>query len=157
MTACQLVDEIANSEGMVLGGAEDDGFVILVRLGEVKFHAVTLAFLDFDDAVEIGFDIAAAYLDFAFDQRVIRGEDVLIEGGCELLHLERGEVAIVDAVFEGIDVDGVAEVGVGVGIAVALGSGGEAQLDGGCEVSEDVAPGALVIRSAAMAFIDEEE
>ena len=47
---------------------------------------------------------------------------------------EGGEVAVVDAVFEGVGVDGFSEVAVGVGVVGAFGGGGESELDGGGEV-----------------------
>ena len=70
---------------------------------------------------------------------------------------EGGEVAVVDAGFEGVGVDGFAEVGVGVGVLSAFWGGGEAELDGWGEVVEDAAPGAFVGGSAAMAFVDDDE
>ena len=49
---------------------------------------------------------------------------------------EGGEVAVVDARFEGVGV-GFSEVGVGVGVVVAFWGGGETELDGWGEVVED--------------------
>ena len=74
-----------------------------------------------------------------------------------LLHLERSQEAVVDAVFERVDEDGLAEVAVGVDVVFALGCGGEAELDGGREVFEDAAPGAFVVCAAAVAFVDDDE
>jgi hypothetical protein len=51
-----------------------------------------------------------------------------------LSDFEGGEVAVVDAVFEGVGVDWVAEVGVGIGVVVAFWGGGEAKLYSGGEV-----------------------
>ena len=70
---------------------------------------------------------------------------------------EGGEEAVVDAFFEGVDEDGVAEVFVGVGVVLALGGGGEAELDGRGEVFEDAAPRAFVLGAAAMTFVDDDE
>ena len=66
---------------------------------------------------------------------------------------EGGKVAVVDAGFEGVGVDGFSEVGV----VVAFWGGGEAELDGWGEVVKDAAPGAFVGGSAAMAFVDDDE
>ncbi|HLK47108.1 MAG TPA: hypothetical protein VKT49_03175 [Bryobacteraceae bacterium] len=134
-----LVDEVADGERVVLRGAEDQRFFIRRDLIEEQLDAVRFARLDFDDAVEVGFGVTLAGFDFAFDQLVVGGVDVLVEGGGDLLDLERGEEAVVDAVLERINEDGLAEVGVGIDVVLALGGGGEAELDGGLEVVEDAA------------------
>ena len=115
------------------------------------------ALLDLDDLVEVGFRVALPGFDLALDQRVVGRVDVLVERRRDLLHLERREEAVVDAVLERVDVDRLAEVGVGVHVVLALGRGGEAELHGGREVVEDAAPVAFVVRAAAMALVDDDE
>ncbi len=152
-----LVDEIAHGEGVELGGAEDEGFFVLVDLAHEEFDAVGFAFFDFDDLVEVFFDVAFFRFDFAFEELVVGGVDVFVEGGGDLFDAEGGEEAVVDAFLEGVDVDGFAEVFVGVDVVFAFGGGGEAELDGGGEVFEDVAPGGFVVSAAAVAFVDDDE
>ena len=60
----ELVDQIADGGGMILGGAEDDGFFVLVDLIHEDLHALGFAFFDLDDAVEIGFLVDLARLRF---------------------------------------------------------------------------------------------
>jgi len=74
-----------------------------------------------------------------------------------LLHLERGEEAVVDAFLERINVNGLTEILIGIHVVFAFGSGGEAELNGGGEVLEDGPPVAFVVGAAAMAFVDDDE
>jgi hypothetical protein len=53
-----LIDEVGHGEGVVLCGAEHQGFFVLVELIHEQLHAVRLAGLDLDDPVEIGFGVA---------------------------------------------------------------------------------------------------
>jgi hypothetical protein len=89
--------------------------------------------------------------------RVVGRVDVVVQRRGDLLHLERRQEAVVDAVLERVDVDRLAEVGVGVHVVLALGRGGQAELHGGREVVQDAAPVALVVRAAAMALVDDDE
>jgi hypothetical protein len=61
-----------------------------------------------------------------------------------LSDFEGGEVAVVDAVFEGVGVDWVAEVGVGIGVVDAFWGGGEAKLYDDDEVEEVEEVGGIV-------------
>ncbi len=68
-----------------------------------------------------------------------------------------GEEAVLDALLERVGVDRVAEV-VDVGDVLGLlGRGGEADLRGGGEVVEDLAPGGVVGGAAAVAFVDDDQ
>jgi len=140
-----------------LAGAEDDGFLILVDFFHEELDAIALSLFDFDDAVEVGLAVGLFCVYIAFEEVIIRAVAVFVQTGLELADFEGGEVAVVDAGFEGIAVDGVAEVGVGVGVVFALGRCGEAELDGGFEVVEDVAPTAFIFCSASVAFVDDDE
>src|SRR5205823_4021554 len=91
------------------------------------------------------------------NQLVIGGVGVLVQRCCDLLYPERREKAVIDAVLERVDVDRLAEVGIGIRILFAFWRCREAKLNSRREVFEDVAPGALVICSAAMALIDDDE
>ena len=44
-----------------------------------------------------------------------------------------------------------------IDVVFAFRRSGEAKLDGGGEVFEDAAPGAFVVRAAAVAFVDDDE
>src|SRR5690606_3566828 len=70
---------------------------------------------------------------------------------------ERREEAIVDAVLERVDKNRLAEVGVGVDVILPFGRCRQPQLHGGCEIFEDAAPTAFVVRATTMAFIDGDE
>ena len=153
----RLVNEVAHGEGVVLGGAEDQRLLALVDLLHEQLDAVGLTRLDLDDLVEVVFGVALAAFDFAFHHLVIRRVLVLVERGGDLLYAERGEIAVVDAVFERVDVNRLAEVGVGVGVLLALGGGGQAELHGGGEVVHDAAPVAFIVGPAAMALVDDDE
>ena len=152
-----LVDEVAHGQRVILRGAEDQRLLALVDLLHEDLHAVRFALLDLDDLVEVGLRVALARLDLALDHCVVGRVDVLVERRGDLLHLERRQEAVVDAVLERVDVDRLAEVGVGVDVVLALGRGGQAELHGGREVVEDAAPVAFVVRAAAMALVDDDE
>ena len=91
-------------------------------------HALLLALLDLDDLVEVAFRVALAGFDLALDQLVVRRVDIFVERRRDLLHLERREKAVVDAVLERVDVHRLAKIGVGVDVVLALGRGGQAEL-----------------------------
>ena len=67
------------------------------------------------------------------------------------------EKTIVDAILERIDVDRFAKVAIGIDVFVALGSGCQAQLHCGRKVFQNSAPGAFIIRPAAVTFIDDDQ
>ena len=101
--------------------------------------------------------IDLAVLGLALDHLVAGVDGHLVQRGGHLEDLEGGQEAVVDAVLEGVDVERVAEVGVGVGVLGALGGGGEAQLHGRGEVFKDAPPVALVVGSAAVALVDDDQ
>ena len=68
-----------------------------------------------------------------------------------------GEEAVLDALAQGIGVDGVAEVGVSVHVHVALGRGGHPELEGGLEILQDFPPTALVPGTAPVALVHDDE
>jgi len=59
-------------------------------------------------------------VNFALHHLVIRRVDIVVERGGNLLYAERREEAVIDALPEGVDVDGIAKVGVGVRVLLAL-------------------------------------
>ena len=68
-----------------------------------------------------------------------------------------GEEAVVDALAQAVGVDRVAEVVVGVAVVLAQRRRGHADLEGGLEVFEDLAPVALVAGAAAVALVDDDQ
>ncbi len=152
-----LVDQVPHRQGMVLGGAEDQGLLPLVDLVHEDPHPLALPLLDLDDLVEVGLRIAPPGLDLPLDQLVVGRVDIVVQGGGDLLDPEGGQEAVVDAVLEGIDKHRLAEIGVGVHVVLALGRSGEAKLHRRGEVLQDAAPVALIVRPAAMALVDDDE
>ena len=152
-----LVDQIAHRQRMVLCGAEYQRLLLLVNLGHEDFHALPFPGHDLDNLVEVRFRIALPHLDLPFHQHVVRGIHVLIEGRGYLLHPERRQEPVVDALLEGIDIHRVAEIAVGVGVFLALRCGGQPQLHRRGEVFEDVPPVALVVGAAPVAFVHHDE
>ena len=104
-----------------------------------------------------GFRVALALLDLAFDHLVVGRVDVVVERGGDLLHLERRQEAVVDALFQRIGVNRLAEIGVGVDVVAPLRRRGQAELHGRREIVENVAPVAFVVGAAAMALVDDDE
>ena len=72
----------------------------MVDLVEQDLYPLLLALLYLDDAIELGFGVAAAGFHITFQHHVIRCIDVLIQRGAELLNAERCEVSVVDALLE---------------------------------------------------------
>src|ERR1019366_2014315 len=88
---------------------------------------------------------------------VVRGINVVIQRGLNLLHLEGREKTVIDALLERVYEHRVAEVGVGINIVFALGGGGESELHGGGEVFQDSTPVAFAVGAAAMALVNDDE
>ncbi len=152
-----LIDQVADGQGVVLGGAEHQGLFILVNHPHEELNPVAFALFDFDDAVEVGFGVDAIALHFSFQHVIVGAVEVFVEGGFDLPHFEGGEEAVVDAVFEGVSINGLAEVGIGVSVVFPFGGSGEAELHRWREVFQNGAPGALVFSPAPVAFVDDDE
>ena len=153
----ELVDEIADRQRVGLVRAEDEGLFVGMDLGQENLDALFLAFLDLQNAVEIGLFVTLAGFDLALHHGVVGCINVFVESCCDLLQAKWRQKSIVDAVLERVNIDRIAEVGVGVHIVLAPWRGGETELHGGREVVEDSAPVALVVRPAAMALVDDDE
>jgi hypothetical protein len=152
-----LVDEVAHRQGVVLGGAEDQRLLPLVDLVHEDPHPGRLPLADLDGPVELALRVAPPRLDLPLQQVVVRRVDVLVQGGGDLLHLERRQEAVVDPLPERVHVHRLAEVRVRVHVVSSPGRGGEAQLHGGGEVLQDAAPRALVVGAAAVALVHDDE
>jgi hypothetical protein len=80
-------------------------FLALIDLIHEQLDAIALPLLDLDGTVELRLAVAFARLDLAFDDLVVRRVDVVVERRGELLDLERGQEAVVDAVLQRIGVN----------------------------------------------------
>ena len=152
-----LVDEISHRQRMILGGTEHDSFLALVNLLHKDLDPFFLAGADLDDAVHILLGVNPLPLYFSLNHLVIRGVDVLIQCGGMLAHSERGQVTIVDPLFEGVAINWLAKVGIGIDVIFTLWGCGQPQLHGGFEVVEDIPPVALVVGTATVALINDDE
>ena len=67
------------------------------------------------------------------------------------------EEAVLDALLERVGVDRIAEVGEGRDVLRLLRRRGQAELDGGLEVVEDLPPRAVLAGAAAVALVDDHQ
>jgi len=111
-----------------LVGTKHQSFLILVDFFHEQLHPVAFAIGNFDDAVEVGFGVNSLFVYRTFNEFVFGAVDVFIKGGVDLPNFEGGEETIINAVFEGIGVDGVTEVGVGVSVVFSFRSSSESEL-----------------------------
>src|ERR1700682_3883170 len=142
---------------MALGGTEYKRLLTLVDLVHEQLYPVAFPFLDLDGAVELRLAVALALFDLAFDDLVVGGIQIVVESGGDLLHLERGQETIVDAFFQRVDVNRIAEISVSVDVVPSLRRCGQSELNRRREVVENIAPIALVIGATTMAFIDHDK
>src|SRR3990170_1274469 len=77
--------------------------------------------------------------------------------GDDAMHPIRREETILDALTEAVFVDRIAEVEVGIAAFLPQGCRRHAELNGGLEVVEDAAPGAVVACAAAMALVHDNQ
>ena len=66
-----LVDQVADSEGVILGGAKHKGLLPLINVAHEDLDALFLPRLDLDDLVEVGFCVALILFDLTFNDIVI--------------------------------------------------------------------------------------
>ena len=153
---------LAHTGGVLDVLAEDDRLVVAVRgfqvFGDLGGHHLVAA-LQHQLAVHVRagvdpvFDDVAQLVGHALGRAPAEG--VLVQVDAD--DLVRGQVAILDALAQAVGVDGLAEV-VGVGdVGGLLGRGRQADLGGGAEVAEDVAPGRVFGGAAAVALVDDDE
>jgi hypothetical protein len=141
----QVVEGGAHFRGVFLIDAEDDGFREAVGLvhevGEVAGDDLG-AGAQQDDAFEIGGvvfvvrDRAAVAVEFVPGRPPARGVPL----GDDAVDAVGRKEAIGDALAEGVGINGIAEVEVGVAVFLAQWGGRHAELIGGLEPIEDLAP-----------------
>jgi len=73
------------------------------------------------------------------------------------MHPIRCQESVLDALFQAVGVERVAEVRISVLVVLPQWRGRHAQLEGRLEVFQDLAPVALVPRAAAVAFVHDDE
>ena len=142
--------------------AEDDGLVEAVGLFEIFGDAAGYgagAFVDDEELVHVAVDevllgqLVAVAVDFALGG----GVAFFVLFKADANDLVGSEEAVLNALFEGVGVDGFAEVVDVGGVGGFFGGGGEADLDGAAEIFENFAPGGIGAGAATVAFVDDDE
>ena len=108
---------------MVLRSAENQCFLALIDRFHEQLYTEFFPLGYFDNAVEVAFRVALSIFNFAGNQFVITGINIVVERGSNLLHFEGRQEAVVDAILERVNVTRLAEVGIGIDVGIALGSG----------------------------------
>ena len=116
-----LVDQIPHGQSMALGGTKHQCLLALVNHVHEQVHSVCFAFLDFDEAVEVGLGVFAPHLNFTFLHVIVGRVHILINGGMDFLQSEWTQKTVIDARLEGILIHGLTEVSISVAIDIALG------------------------------------
>src|SRR5680860_487520 len=142
---------------MVLRSAENQGLFPLVDLPHEYLDTLFFPFLDFDDLIKVGFHVALSTFNLAFDELVIGGINIFVEGGRNLLHLKRRQETVVNPFLERIDIDRLAEIVVGVHVVFALGRSSETELYCWGKVLQNAAPIAFIVGSATMTLVYDDE
>jgi hypothetical protein len=101
---------------MALGSAEYQCLFFLVNLLHKELYAVAFPLFYFDGSVEVFFLIHLTFFNLAFNDLIIRCVNIIIQRGRYLLDLKRGQEAIVNAFFEGIDINRLTEITEGIGM-----------------------------------------
>ena len=158
-----LIKRLPHARGVFLIDAEDDGLLeavaaLLQELGDLLGDELG-AVVDDERAVEILL-VVDAVLDLvavAVESALLRPVAFDVEVDMDLDDLVRREEAVLDALLERVGVNRLAEV-VDVGDVLGfLRRGGQADLRGAGEVFEDLAPGRILGRAAAMALVDHDQ
>ena len=157
LAGLDLVDVIPDGQRVILRGAEHQRLFPLVDRAHENIHALPLARLDFDYAVEILFLIEFSFLHHADDHRVVLRVNIVVERRRNLAYAKRREKPVVDPFLERVGVDRLAKVGVGIDVVLPLRRRRETELHRRREVVEDAAPVAFVVRTAAMALVNDDE
>lgn len=73
-----FVDQVADGQGVILGGAEHQGLFVLVNHLHEELDSVAFPLFDFDDAVEVGFSIDPIAVYGPFQHVIFGAIEVLI-------------------------------------------------------------------------------
>src|SRR5271157_34800 len=148
--------------GVFLVYAENDGLAPAVRLVEKLGEIVGDGFgapLERQAALKIAGpvfpvrDFAAITVKLALGGTPARR----VHGGHDAVDAVRGKKAIVNALAQAVSVKRVAEILVSVAVVFAERRGRHAELVGGLEVVQDLAPVAFIAGAAAVAFVNDNQ
>ena len=156
-TVALLIDQISYDKGMRLGGAEDQGLFLRTNHLHEQAHPIRFPRPDLDTLVEVRFRVASPFLNFPGQHLIIRGVDIVVQGGGDLADPKRGKETVVDALPQRVGVHRLAEIGIGVLVLCPFGRGGQAQLHCRGKIFQDIPPAAFVIGTAPMALINHNE
>lgn len=96
----RLVDQVAHDERVLLSRAEHERLLFRIDHRHEQANTMGFALADFNDAIEVTLLVQPASLDLAFDQVIVRRENILVERRRDLFHLKWREESIVDAVLK---------------------------------------------------------
>ena len=158
-----MIEGLAHARGVLRVHAEDDGLLEAVAaffqklghlpgdpLGALVDDQVPVEVLLVVDAV---LDLVTVLVGLASFRAVALDIDIEMD----LHHLVRRQEAVADAFLQRVAVNGFAEV-VDIGnVFGLLRRGGEADLGGRGEIIQDLPPGGILRRAAAVAFVDHDE
>ena len=142
---------------MRLVRTEDESLLVLVDVAHKDLDPLELPSTNLNGLVELFLFVQLPHFNITFNHKVIRRVNVLIKRGTDLLHLERRQEPVVDAVLQGVGVDRLAEVLVGINVVLALWGGSQAELHGRLEVLHDLAPVPFVLCPTTVALVDHDE
>ena len=152
-----LVDHRRDFQRMSLSVAEDDGLLVGTDFVQQLHHTMLVALTHVDAAVvEVLLGIGLVHLYLAHNA-VIGVVGVVIDVAGGEPHAVRRQEAVLDALLEGVTIDGLAEVVVGIGVDLATRRGRHAQLHGGLKPVHQLAPLTLVVGAATVALVDNHE
>src|SRR3989338_1213884 len=95
-----LIDQVPHRKRMVLRGAKDNRFFILVYLIHHHANSFCLPLFDDDNFIEIRFLVYFALLNFALNNLVVGRINVIIERRFDTLDLKRREESIVHTLLK---------------------------------------------------------
>src|SRR6185369_1898341 len=124
-----LIDEVSDQQCVFLSCTEHQSLLVLIDLLHEDLDSFRLTLSNFDGSVEVAFDVPPPFLDIAVNNVVIRRKNVLIDGRSDLLNLERRQEAVVDAVFQRVDVDRLSEILVRIDVILAFRGRRESKLN----------------------------
>ena len=157
-----VAQRLAHAGGVVDVFAKDDGLGVTVGgfevLGDLGRHGF-VALFQHQLAVHVGAGVDAVFNQVAVLVRHARrgapAEGVFVQVHAD--DLVRCQVAVLNALLEAVGVEGRAKI-VAVGNLLGfLGRGGQADLGGAAEISEDFAPRGVFVGAAAVALVHHDE
>ena len=84
-----LVDQVPDSQRMILGGTEHQRFLALIDFIHEDLHSLLLSLLDLDHPVKVLLRVPFSRLDLPLDQLVVRRIYILVQRRFDLPKLKR--------------------------------------------------------------------